>query len=99
MTARNAGYDFFPIQTLLLEHNKTYGNYRYEAICQDMSSRGMSSEILWILFCIGRGWDKTKNSSRCACSSSGPRRYGADHDGRTGLWRSKVHGRHDAKGK
>lgn len=49
MTARNAGYDFFPIQTLLLEHNKTYGNYRYEAICQDMSSQGMSSEILWIL--------------------------------------------------
>lgn len=68
-------------------------------MCQDMSSQGMSSEILWILFCIGRGWDKTKNSSRCACSSSGPRRYGADHDGRTGLWRSKVHGRHDAKGK
>lgn len=23
MTARNEGYDFFPIQTLLLEHNKT----------------------------------------------------------------------------
>lgn len=59
----------------------------------------MSSEILGILFRIGRGWDKTKNGGRCASSSGGPSRYGADYDGRTRLWRSKVHGRHDAKGK
>lgn len=59
----------------------------------------MFFEILWIFFCIGRGWDKIKNSSRCVCFFSGFCRYGVDYDGRIGFWRLKVYGRYDVKGK